>query len=141
METLAKRIEKDGFAIVPGVLPIDEVEILIEAVQRVSKSSSHKRGGIRNLLNKMIEVRLLANSEPVLKLVKAVLGPNAFVVNGILFDKAPQANWKVSNRIEVQGSAGSTLPSGQRRRTFDATLVAACFLRRAIAQSSTGYPS
>ena len=64
METLAKRIEKDGFAIVPGVLPIDEVEILIEAVLRVPKSSAHKRGGIRNLLNQMIEVRLLANSEP-----------------------------------------------------------------------------
>ena len=122
METLAKRIEKDGFAIVPGVLPIDEVEILIEAVHRVPKSSAHKRGGLRNVLNQMIEVRLLANSEPVLKLVKAVLGPNAFVVNGILFDKTPQANWKVpwhqdvtialQNRMEIRGWGPWSLKDG-----------------------------
>jgi len=41
------------------------------------------------------EVRSLAKSPAVRALVDPVLGPKAFPVRGIMFDKPPEANWKV----------------------------------------------
>jgi ectoine hydroxylase-related dioxygenase (phytanoyl-CoA dioxygenase family) len=41
------------------------------------------------------EVTELANSSAVKELIEAVLGPCAFPVRSILFDKVPDANWKV----------------------------------------------
>jgi ectoine hydroxylase-related dioxygenase (phytanoyl-CoA dioxygenase family) len=40
-------------------------------------------------------VRTIARSGVVRSLVEPVLGPNCFAVRGILFDKTPEANWKV----------------------------------------------
>ena len=60
--------------------------------------SVRKRGGIfavHNLLGVSPEVRELADSEAVRALVEPVLGERFFPVRGILFDKIPDANWKV----------------------------------------------
>jgi len=51
---------------------------------------------IRNLLEVVPDVAALARSAEVRALVEAVLGPDAFAVRGILFDKTPDANWKVA---------------------------------------------
>ncbi len=50
---------------------------------------------MRNVLNLVPASRTLAESEPLTRLTRAVLGPGAFVVRGLLFDKTPEANWGV----------------------------------------------
>jgi ectoine hydroxylase-related dioxygenase (phytanoyl-CoA dioxygenase family) len=96
---LPSRLERDGFAIVPGVTEPATVGRLIQALENVSDSGSVRRResvyGIRNLLDIVPEVRELAASRSVRALVEPVLGPDAFPVRGILFDKTPGANWNV----------------------------------------------
>jgi len=57
-------------------------------------STSEAKGGVRNLLA-IGQVRELAASPSVRTLVAPILGPEAFPVRGILFDKTADANWKV----------------------------------------------
>lgn len=92
-------VRDHGFAICEGVISIVEVNELLIALERVTTGSSvRKRSGIfaiRNLLDACPEVRELADSNAIRSLVEAVLGPHADAVRGILFDKVPDANWKV----------------------------------------------
>jgi len=110
-------VEKNGFAVVDGVLSHPRVTDLLSALERINGSDSlQMRGGVfavRNLLDACPEVRELAGSEAVRGLVEPVLGPNCFPVRGILFDKVPDANWKVpwhqdltiavQERIDMEG--------------------------------------
>jgi hypothetical protein len=50
---------------------------------------------MRNLFDVAPGVRALATSAPVRTVAEAALGPHCFAVRGILFDKTPDANWKV----------------------------------------------
>jgi hypothetical protein len=92
-------VQTDGFAIVEGVISRATVDNLLIALERIGDTGSvRKRGGIfavRNLLDASPEVRELANSDAVRELVEPVLGAHFFPVRGILFDKIPDANWKV----------------------------------------------
>lgn len=106
-----ERVETEGFAVVPKVLTADEVRALCEATANLRDEG--RRGGVRNLLARCPEVRALAQSAPIRNLVEPVLGPAAFAARGILFDKTPDANWKVpwhqdltiavEGRLEVAG--------------------------------------
>ena len=107
----AQAVGTSGFAIVDDVLDAAEINRLQRLMEAVV-SSQQRRGGIRNLLD-IPEVRELAGSEAVMKLVRPILGESAFPVRGILFDKKDGANWKVpwhqdvtiavSDRIDVDG--------------------------------------
>ena len=57
-------------------------------------SPNGHRGGVRNLLD-FPRMRDLAESSLMRTAVKAIVGSNARVVRGILFDKTEEANWKV----------------------------------------------
>lgn len=69
--------------------------------------------GARNILMESDTVRALARAPAVRDVAEWVLGPECFVVRGILFDKTPTTNWKViwhqdlsiavSERIDVPG--------------------------------------
>ena len=110
-------IERDGFAVVDGVIKRQTVIDLISALERVDGSDSLRmRGGVfavRNLLDSCPAVKELAGSEAVRGLVEPILGSRCFPVRGILFDKVPDANWKVpwhqdltiavQEKIEVEG--------------------------------------
>ncbi|MGI4831622.1 MAG: hypothetical protein ACRYFU_26080 [Janthinobacterium lividum] len=110
-------VEADGFAIVEGVLSGATVEHLLTYLEHICDTGSvRKRGGIfavRNLLDVSPEVRELAYSKTVRMLVGPVLGEYFFPVRGILFDKIPDANWKVpwhqdvtiavQERVEAEG--------------------------------------
>jgi ectoine hydroxylase-related dioxygenase (phytanoyl-CoA dioxygenase family) len=50
---------------------------------------------MRDLLRAVPATRRLADSEALAGLVRPVLGPGAFVIRGLLFDKTPGANWLV----------------------------------------------
>jgi hypothetical protein len=97
---LARTIERDGFAIVPDVVAREVVDGVIAALGALAPSAATlERNGrmyaMRDLLRQVPQLRALAGSEPLRALVGAVLGPAAFVVRGLLFDKTPEANWPV----------------------------------------------
>jgi ectoine hydroxylase-related dioxygenase (phytanoyl-CoA dioxygenase family) len=82
-----------GLAIVDGVLDDASIRRFTTLLDKVA-DSEQGRGGVRNLLH-FVEMRELAGSESVLRLVKPLLGDEVFAVRGILFDKKEGANWKV----------------------------------------------
>jgi hypothetical protein len=91
---------RDGFAVVPGVLTPEAVDALTEAVGRAGTGDAPLRRaeevyGMRDLLRAIPEVRRLAGSAALRNLVEPVLGPGAFAVRGLLFDKTEGANWGV----------------------------------------------
>src|SRR5262245_60087582 len=93
-------VTRNGFAVIPGVIGEHEAEDVIAAVEDAySGPTALKRGasvyGMRDLLDRVPEVRRLAGSEAVRGLVGPVLGPGAFVVRGLWFDKTPEANWNL----------------------------------------------
>ncbi|HEX8672970.1 MAG TPA: phytanoyl-CoA dioxygenase family protein, partial [Longimicrobium sp.] len=94
------QLEEDGYAIVPDVIERVEVERLLHALDAAGGAEGARRResvyAIRNLLDAVPEVRALAESPAVRALVEPVLGAGAFPVRGILFDKTPDANWKVA---------------------------------------------
>ncbi|WP_435005307.1 phytanoyl-CoA dioxygenase family protein [Tundrisphaera lichenicola] len=97
---LAESVGRDGFAVIPDILPPRDVDTLIEAVDRAGPSDALLRRveevyGMRDLLRAIPEVRSLAGSGAILDLVDSVLGPGAFAVRGLLFDKTEGANWGV----------------------------------------------
>lgn len=110
-------VQIDGFAIVEDVLSGEKVDNVLHALERIGDTGSvRKRGGIfavRNLLRVSAEVRELADSDAVRVLVEPILGAHFFPVRGILFDKIPNANWKVpwhqdvtiavQERVEAEG--------------------------------------
>lgn len=98
-KVILNRIECDGYAVQEDVLSEAEIDQLIDAIERREDGIGLQRHGrifaVRNLLD-VPEFRKLAESEPVSELARTVLGCDAaFPVRGILFDKIPEANWKV----------------------------------------------
>jgi ectoine hydroxylase-related dioxygenase (phytanoyl-CoA dioxygenase family) len=91
---LLEELERNGFAIVEGVLGKSEIALLTRAlclsVGRSNRSSSSRR----NLLA-VDEVVALSECSSVRDLINPILGEEARAVRGLLFDKTPDANWKV----------------------------------------------
>jgi ectoine hydroxylase-related dioxygenase (phytanoyl-CoA dioxygenase family) len=108
----------NGFAIIDGVLSASEVAALIAAT---GAAIGPGRGGVRNLLA-LDAVARLAESPKIRSLVEPVLGPTARAVRGTLFDKTPNANWKVpwhqdlsiavQERIEIEGYGPWSVKAG-----------------------------
>jgi ectoine hydroxylase-related dioxygenase (phytanoyl-CoA dioxygenase family) len=124
-------LERDGFAILEQLLLPDQVSGLRSAAGVCSSGKGEgvlRRGGevygVRDLVWRVPEVRNLAQSPGVMRLVEAVLGPGAFVVRGLFFDKTPAANWNlpwhqdvtiaVKEKREVTGFGPWTLKAGIR---------------------------
>jgi len=95
---LFSRVENDGYAVQERILSTPEIGELIDAIEQLQHGEGLLRRGrifaVRNLLN-LPEIIKLGQSEPVRELARTVLGDAAFPVRGILFDKIPEANWKV----------------------------------------------
>jgi ectoine hydroxylase-related dioxygenase (phytanoyl-CoA dioxygenase family) len=98
-QSVAEALNQSGYAVVPPVLSPAEIEALLAAVSRHEGSGVRHKGeravyAIRNLLE-VEAVRDLVAHPAIQSLTGAILGPGAFAVRGILFDKTPEANWKV----------------------------------------------
>ena len=122
------QLERDGYAIVPGVLTAAGVDRLIGAIGEVRSTSPSVREkqdrlyAMRNLMALLPAIRALADAPEIRSLVDPVLGPSARVVRGLLFDKTPGANWKVAwhqdlsiavrRRAEVAGFGPWSLKAG-----------------------------
>lgn len=83
MRTLSTEIAEAGFAIVPNVIGTEDVARLLAATERASESKSAGRGGIRNLLDRVPEVRALVESLSIRGLVEPILAEHAFAARGI----------------------------------------------------------
>jgi Phytanoyl-CoA dioxygenase (PhyH) len=122
---MQSEVDNEGFATCEDLLSEQEVSGLLAAIQQIDRVGFvRKRGGIfaiRNLLDVSAEVRELARSSVLRTLVEPVLGPTFLPVRGILFDKIPEANWKVpwhqditiavQERVEVEGFGPWSLKS------------------------------
>ena len=104
-EKISSEIAESGFAVIEDVLTQETIAELLSALERMTDSvSMRRRGGIfaiRNLLDIAPEVQALAQLPELRALIDAVLGQEAIPVRGILFDKIPDANWKVPRHQDV----------------------------------------
>jgi ectoine hydroxylase-related dioxygenase (phytanoyl-CoA dioxygenase family) len=112
-----EEIEKNGFATCEAVVSAAEVEELRAAINQIKERARVRKKigvfAVRNLLEESPEVRKLACSPVMRRLIESVLGTECQAVRGILFDKVPDANWKVpwhqdvtiavQRRIESEG--------------------------------------
>ena len=98
LKSMTSQIDADGYAVQEAILTESEIAALVDAIERQQDGEKLLRSGrifaVRNLLD-LTEIAKLAESVPVRQLAEAVLGGPAFAVRGILFDKIPEANWKV----------------------------------------------
>jgi hypothetical protein len=88
LDELRQSVERDGYAIVTDAVPLQLLGDLDTALDA-------DRAGTRNMLN-IPTVQQLAQSDCMRRLVEPILGPDAFAVRAILFNKLPDANWKVA---------------------------------------------
>jgi ectoine hydroxylase-related dioxygenase (phytanoyl-CoA dioxygenase family) len=91
---LSAAFETDGYAIEREAVDLRLVDDLIE-VTRPSLNAASGRGGVRHILRDVSLVQTLAVMPPMLSFAEAAVGSGALAVRGILFDKSPDANWKV----------------------------------------------
>lgn len=92
---LANAMERDGFAVVDGVLTAAQIDRL----RRVAGlGTALSRGGSTYGGRKLLaipEVRNLAADRAITDLIEPVVGPRASPVRALFFDKTPEANWPV----------------------------------------------
>lgn len=88
-------LERDGFAIVPDVLDAAATQMLVSDLQNAIKTKKRQHA-LRDLLSIVPAIGSLVESPPIRRLIEPVLGPTMFAVRGLLFDKVPEANWKVT---------------------------------------------
>ena len=103
---IRRAIEQDGYVIVPESLSATECECLRASITHVGEVPGRAADpgvrrresvyAVRNLQDVLPQVRALAVSGPAARLAAAILGPDAFPVRGLIFDKTPDANWKVT---------------------------------------------
>jgi ectoine hydroxylase-related dioxygenase (phytanoyl-CoA dioxygenase family) len=93
MTALSQSLETDGFAIVDRYLDPTIIALLIRELEALNLTPD--RAGMRNILELLPSVEILAHSQEIRSLVMNGLGERARLVRGIFFDKQPTANWKV----------------------------------------------
>jgi hypothetical protein len=92
---LSDALARNGFAIVPRAVDAQTIDALLGALTPPADVAHGARGGMRHLLREVSAVRALARSTAVREIAEAAVGRGAFAVRGLLFDKTPEANWKV----------------------------------------------
>jgi ectoine hydroxylase-related dioxygenase (phytanoyl-CoA dioxygenase family) len=96
--SLCSDFARDGFAIVPQVLPPDQVDSLRETLDQELGGATHARAGAafanRDALSNP-QLRAIACEPHIRALAEEVLGKSVFAVRGIVFDKVEGANWSV----------------------------------------------
>lgn len=88
-----QEIEESGFAVLPKVLPADEMTRLIAALS--DPGVPRTRAGVRHAL-RFPAVAEIAADPRLLNIAKKVLGSQAIAFGATLFHKSPSANWLVA---------------------------------------------
>lgn len=103
-------VERDGFAVIPGVLDSNEI---CSAQKKLEKASLRRsRAGIRHLMANH-EIATLARDPRLLNIASEILRTDAIPFRATLFDKSLETNWLVvwhqdtalplKNRKEIDG--------------------------------------
>ena len=97
---LVEQINRDGFAIAGGVVDSRSIAPLCDALHSLGathavRAKGASTYGVRHLCQLVPRVAELARSPAIRPLVRTILGNDARVVRSLLFDKTPDANWKV----------------------------------------------
>ena len=99
--TYQQDIEKRGYSIVENVLGREDVDALRTAVEHAiiesqDSTSVRDRGGgvyaIRNVTEVVPEVLALHRHSDIAQLVEPILGAQAMLVRGLMFDKSHESN-------------------------------------------------
>jgi hypothetical protein len=94
-KTFSNEMAEKGFAVVAEVFSKEQIEGLLADLQGVSDDAeARRRGGTRNLLSHS-SILALATCGSLRNLAEPILGEKSRPVRAILFDKTPEANWKV----------------------------------------------
>jgi ectoine hydroxylase-related dioxygenase (phytanoyl-CoA dioxygenase family) len=107
-------LERNGFVLTKPLFSAPEIALLIDKLEKPQNASQEpRRGGIRDVLDNIRELRNIADHPAVRTLAEQVLGSSSFVVRTTLFDKTGAANWKVPWHQDV------TIAVSERRETPD----------------------
>jgi len=90
---LTQHISDEGYAIIPDVLALREVQGILESLEQIDVRRS--RAGARHMLAH-VPIAEVARSPRMLDIARAVLGPDTFAFRATLFDKSQTANWLVA---------------------------------------------
>lgn len=105
---MQRSLEADGYVVLPHGLVAGDIATLIGATDALVQDG---RGGARRLLD-VPAVQSLAIASPARDVAEAVLGAKCFAVRAILFDKTPDANWRVAwhQDVTIAVQAQSAVP-------------------------------
>jgi ectoine hydroxylase-related dioxygenase (phytanoyl-CoA dioxygenase family) len=95
MKTAAEEIEKNGFALIKGLLSPSELSQL-EDFAAIFEAQAKEKGGGRNIFQKAPSLLPLFKTEAILNIVRTCLGPNIGISEGIYLNKKDEANWLVA---------------------------------------------
>ena len=93
-ETFAEHLHLEGWAVTHSLIQTHILDTLTSELSSLVAEGS-TRGGTRQLLDVPV-VQELARSKAVRSIAEGALGHRCFAVRGLLFDKTPSANWKVT---------------------------------------------
>ncbi|MDH5325540.1 MAG: phytanoyl-CoA dioxygenase family protein [Gammaproteobacteria bacterium] len=85
---------QQGFYLVKQAIPKKQIDSLLQALNPLQKESNHY--GVRNLMQRVAEIRDLALSPTLHGLTKTIHGDFSQPVRSIFFDKTSQSNWNVA---------------------------------------------
>src|SRR4051812_41588152 len=94
-----QNLEQSGYAILEDIVSPETTATLIHSIESLEMRCQGNAKGLyamRNLMEEVPAVRALANSPAIRNLIEPILGKSAFPVRSLLFDKTPEANWKVA---------------------------------------------
>ena len=94
LSAFTEQLAAEGWASTPPLFSDALLDNLTEDLGSALEPETG-RGGTRHLLD-LRSVQELASSQPVRSIAESVLGEACVAVRGILFDKTPAANWKVT---------------------------------------------
>lgn len=99
IEPQSRTLITDGFEIVEDLISLDDIAVLRTAVTPVLARHT-ERGGVRNV-TELVPDLVSTITGPIKALARRYSDSEPFAVRVLLFDKTPQANWKVSWHQDV----------------------------------------
>lgn len=101
LAAIKAQVNKNGFAVLPGVIGSSKLVELTNILDRVSANNPLFRKqidvfAIRCFLDQVPGAKELVLDQPIKEIITALSGGNYFVVKSIYFDKPGSSNWFVS---------------------------------------------
>ena len=119
--SLRAAFDRDGYALIEGVISADQCDALCAALADIVLTPGS--GGERNILRRP-EILQLCHHPGLASTVRELLGPNAFAYKATLFDKTPQANWKVAWHQDLSiPVCGNSHPDGWKAWSVKAQVL------------------